>query len=162
MSRINQIQNIVNNRIEELTDTSLRQKAYIHSYGVSQICALLAVRRGANPHIAYTAGLLHDIYAYEAGTYDDHCAKGAKLAKEILMNMGTDVFTINEIAIIETAITNHDTRGELHGLYDEILKDADIMQPYFNSLSVPTSAEARKRFDDVFEELTLNLKLCKE
>ena len=48
---------------------------------------MIAKKRGADPELAAMAGLLHDLYAYKSGSYDDHAHKGAELARTILKEL---------------------------------------------------------------------------
>ena len=153
MNRIEHLKKRINAIIESLHDEGIRSKAYIHSYGVAQAAALLAVKRGLNPELASIAGILHDIYAYQTGSYENHDEKGAELAREILTDM--DLFSSDEIEIVSSAIFHHDDRQGTHSLYDEILKDADILQPYFYQLIEPVSLPAKKRLSGMFMELNL-------
>lgn len=153
MSRIEQLKKRINTIIENLDDAEIRSKAFIHSYGVAQAAALLAIKRGLDPELAAVAGILHDIYAYVAGSYENHDIKGAELAREILNDI--NLFSNDEIEIVCTAIFNHDDRQGKHSPYDEILKDADILQPYLYQLTEPLSPPAKKRLSEMFLELTL-------
>lgn len=154
MNRLEQLQQIVNDRIQALPDVEIRQKAYTHSYGVSQASALLAVRRGINPEIAAVCGLLHDLYAYQAGTYENHHVGGAALAEEILTS--ARLFNSDEIEIVKAAIQHHDDRHLVHSPYDEVLKDADILQPYLNKLTKPSSPHAADRLSNMLKELHID------
>ncbi len=79
------------------------------------------------------AGLLHDLYAYKSGSYDDHAHKGADYASEILEDLG--ITTGEETDIICSAIWHHDSKAEIDSPKDEVLKDADVIH---HSLGDPT------------------------
>ena len=108
---------------------------YAHLYSVSKFGALLALKRGLNPEIAATCGMLHDIYQVTAGTSEDHGAKGAKVAEEILRKLG--LYSDEEITTITTAIHWHSKKRKIHGPYDELLKDADVMCHFFYNTDIP-------------------------
>ena len=79
------------------------------------------------------AGLLHDLYAYRNGSYDDHAHLGADYARKMLEKLA--ITTPEETDVICAAILHHDNKAEVDGPLDEILKDADVID---HSLSDPT------------------------
>ena len=79
------------------------------------------------------AGLLHDLYAYKSGSYDDHAHKGAEYARKLLEELG--ITSADETDIICSAIWHHDSKAEVDSPMDEILKDADVIH---HSLGDPT------------------------
>ena len=151
MNRIETVRKVVDGILLNITDDEERRCAYIHLYGVSQACAILAAKRGGNAELAVISGMLHDIYTYAAMDSADHAHKGAIMAKELLTDM--DIFDDNEIDMICTAIYNHSDKKAVHDSMDELLKDTDVMQ---HALYDPTSVvknDERERFDAVAREL---------
>ena len=71
------------------------------------------------------AGLLHDLYAYKSGSYDDHAHLGAEYARKLLEKLA--ITTPEETDVICAAIWHHDSKAEVDGPMDEILKDADVI-----------------------------------
>ncbi|MCL2171915.1 MAG: HD domain-containing protein [Defluviitaleaceae bacterium] len=128
-SRIKLLQDYVNEAISKSDNPA---KFYAHSHGVAAFCALLAKKRGLDGELACAMGLLHDIFAVVHGTYENHDIGGAEMSKEILEKMGN--FSNDEIEIIFNAIVRHDMRDIVHEPYDEVLKDADILCPYFTNM----------------------------
>ena len=61
MDRLETIRGILDQHIASIQDEATRKFAYIHTYGVSQSCATLAIRRNANVGLACIAGMLHDL-----------------------------------------------------------------------------------------------------
>jgi ATP-binding cassette subfamily B protein len=61
--------------------------AAAHLYGVSLAAVQLAKKRGEDPELAAMAALLHDLAAYESGSYDNHAHRGAALAQEVLSGL---------------------------------------------------------------------------
>jgi HD superfamily phosphodiesterase len=59
-------------------------EAHIHLYGVSLAATLIAEKRGENAELASMAAMLHDLAAYETGSYSDHAHRGAALARTVL------------------------------------------------------------------------------
>jgi HD superfamily phosphodiesterase len=122
-----------------------------HLYGVSEYCALLALRRGLNPELAATSGMLHDIYQVTEGTIEEHAVQGAKVAEKILRSM--KAYNDEEIAVITTAISRHSKKRKFHEPYDEVLKDADVMSHcLYNTDFQPIEKDAA-RYGNILEEL---------
>ena len=74
MSRIKDLQKQVHRVLEKIEDEDKRLKAVSHLHGVALAAAVLAKKRGENAELATMAGLLHDLYAYKSGSYDDSSA----------------------------------------------------------------------------------------
>ena len=121
-----------------------------HLYGVSEYCSLLALKRGLNMELAAASGMLHDIYQVTAGTTNKHAVKGAQVAKSILEDIG--LYSDDEIEIITTAITWHSKKKKIHGEYDELLKDADVMSHQLYSTSYPIAEKEKVRYEKLLEE----------
>ncbi len=151
MGRLKEVRKYVNERLEMLEDHDDALKAAGHLYSVSMSAQLLAQRRGENAELAGIAGLLHDLYAYESGSYEDHAHKGADLAREILGEL--DITTPEETAIICSAIYHHDDKASVDEPMDEILKDADAMHHIYNDLSKEIKEKEAARYEKLRTEL---------
>ena len=84
MGRLKELRKYINNELNKMEDPDERIGAVAHLYGVSLAATMLAKARGLNEELAAMAAMLHDLYAYKSGSYDDHAHKGAELAREIL------------------------------------------------------------------------------
>ncbi len=135
MSRIKELQKQVHKVLEKLENGDKRAKAVAHLHGVALAAAVLAKKRGQDPELATMAGLLHDLYAYKSGSYDDHAHLGAEYARKLLGKLA--LTTEAEMDVVCAAIWHHDGKAEVDGPMDEILKDADVLH---HSLSDPTKA----------------------
>ena len=135
MSRIKDLQKQVHKVLEKIEDGDRRLKAVSHLRGVSLTAALLARKRGEDAELAAMAGLLHDLYAFRSGSYDDHARLGAEYARRLLDKLA--MTTPEETDVICAAIGHHGDKGEVHGPMDEILKDADVID---HTLADPTKA----------------------
>ncbi|MDO4866769.1 MAG: HD domain-containing protein [Clostridia bacterium] len=133
MSRIKDLQKQVHKVLGKMGDGDKRSKAVAHLHGVALAASVLAKKRGENAELAAMAGLLHDLYAYKSGSYDDHAHLGAEYARKLLNKLG--MTTDAETEVICSAIWHHDGKAETDGPMDEILKDADVID---HSLSDPT------------------------
>ena len=133
MSRIKELQKQVHRVLEKMEDGDKRLKAISHLHGVALAAAVLARRRGENAELATMAGLMHDLYAYKSGSYDDHAHLGSEYARKLLEKLA--ITTPEETDVICAAIRHHDSKAEVDSPMDEILKDADVID---HSLSDPT------------------------
>ena len=147
MSRIKDLQKQV---FKVLADTDEPMKAMAHLHGVSLAAVMTARQRGLNPELAAMAGLLHDLWAYKSGSYDDHAHKGADLARKIL----NELKLTNEVEtdMICSAIYHHDDKLVVDSPMDEVLKDADVIHHCMNDLSKPVKEKERARFDKLCAE----------
>ncbi|MCI8270853.1 MAG: HD domain-containing protein [Erysipelotrichaceae bacterium] len=154
MDRLEYIR-IKTDRILDAMENSISCKlAYIHSYGVSQMAALLAKKRNLNIELACIAAMLHDISQYETGRLIDHAKESAKRAEEILK--ASDEFTEEEINIIVSAIAFHSDKQVKHGDYEELLKDSDVLAHYFYNVNVPINEQDKVRLFYLLEELHIS------
>ena len=137
-----------------MNDPDDRRCAYLHLYGVSQACALIALRRGEDVELATMAGMLHDLHTYKHGCHKNHAEKGAVLARKIL----TDLQLTNpvETDMICSAIHNHSAKGETHSAFDEVLVDADVMQHVLYNFAEPVMAHEKDKFERLVGEFSLN------
>ena len=150
MSRVKDLQKYVHKVLKGMDDNQKRAAAVAHLHGVSLAAVMIAKKRGENAELAAMAGLLHDLYAYKSGSYDDHAHKGAELARTVLDEL--NITSAEETDIICSAIRHHDSKGETNSPMDEILKDADVIH---HSLGDPTK-------DIKPHEQERYTKLCKE
>lgn len=151
MSRLKELRNYINEQIQKIEDTDERTSAIVHLYGVSLAATILAKKRGLDPEIASMAGMLHDLYAYESGSYDDHAHKGAELAKKILEELKlTDEA---ETEMICSAIYHHDDKLVTDDPMDELLKDADVISHCLNDPAKKIKEKEQVRYDNLTKEL---------
>ena len=151
MGRLKEVRKYVNKQLIKMGDRDDAMKAAGHLYGVSMSAQLLAQKRRENAELAGIAGLMHDLYAYESGSYDDHAHKGADLAREILGKL--DIMTPEEMDIICSAIYHHDDKAAVDAPMDEILKDADAMHHIYNDLSKEVKEKEAARYEKLKAEL---------
>ncbi len=150
MSRVKDVQKQIHKILKCMDDNQKRCSAIAHLHGVSLAAVMIAKKRGENPELAAIAGLLHDMYAYTSGSYEDHAHKGAEYARSLLADMG--ITTEEETDVICSAIYHHDSKAQIDSPMDEVLKDADVIH---HSLGDPTK--------DVKEhEVERYHKLCEE
>ncbi len=153
MKRIQVVQECVDRVLQNIDDQTERECAYKHLYGVSQACTLLAMKRKENIELATIAGLLHDIYSYKMSDYTDHAHKGSIIAKEILDSLG--IFSSDEITIVSQAISYHSDKKTINSAFDEILKDADVLQHCLYNPLKNIAEHEKERFFAIRNELGL-------
>lgn len=152
------------NRIEELRkivdEVLLRQSnddnlrcGFVHLYGVAAICSILAIKRGLDPEIASAAGMLHDIYSYRTEIVTFHAHNSEEDARVILRDL--EMFTDEEQKIIRNSIFRHSDKHLVHEPYDELLKDADVLQHFLYNTSFDVKVQSLERLTKVLSELDL-------
>jgi uncharacterized protein len=127
---------------------------YVHLYGVSHFCTLLALKRNLNVELATTCGMLHDIYPVLYGSYKNHGEKGAKQAEKILR--ATNLYNDNEISIITNAISRHSEKDIIQDAYDEVLKDSDVLSHCLYNANFPVNEKEVDRLKKILKELGMD------
>ena len=153
MNRIEQVREIVDDILLHMTDAVERRCAYLHLYGVAQACALIAQKRGENAELAVIAGMLHDISSYATMDSTDHAHKGAGMAEKIMNQLG--VFSKEEVQTVCDAIYNHSDKELVHTSFDEVLKDADVMQHCLYNPLLPVKEQEKVRYEKLKAEFGL-------
>ena len=151
MGRIKELRKYVNKQLAQMKNPDDMLKAAGHLYGVSMSAQLIAQKRGLDTELAGMAGLLHDLYAYESGSYDDHAHKGADLARQILEEL--DITKPEETDIICSAIYHHDDKDSVDSPLDEVLKDSDAMHHIYNDLAKEIKDKEVARYKNLKKEL---------
>ena len=155
MHRLETVRQVVNEILRQQPDEETRRWGFVHLYGVSAACVLLAARRGIDAQLCAVAGMLHDIWSYKTGDSTDHALLGAPEASRILEATGR--FTPKEIRIVCGAIARHSDKDTCDGEMDELLKDADVLGPFLLAPEFPPEAAARvRRMKRIVGELGLD------
>lgn len=160
-NRVEIIRKKMNEIFNIIADENYRNNFYVHLYGVANFAALLAARRGLEVELAYIAGLMHDIALLTSDKdYKNHCSKGSLLAREIME--GIDIFSKTDIRIVESAIFHHNDIDEYSdSMYDELLKDADVLHPFINDIPEPAWQPAKPRLEKIMTELNIPVNIIK-
>ena len=140
--------------LEALDNPSKRNGAIVHLYGVSLAATMIAKKRALEPELASMAAMLHDLYAYKSGSYEDHAHKGAQLAGEILEKLS--LTTPEETEIICSAIYHHDDKHVVDSPMDEVLKDADVIHHCMNDLSRAVKDKEKARYEKLCAEFGMS------
>lgn len=153
MNRIESVREYVDKVLLNMTDSEERRCAYVHLYGVAQACAMIATKRKLDLELSVIAGMLHDIYSYSAMDSADHAHKGSNMAIDILVSVGE--FSDDEIKKICTAIYNHSDKDIINSEFDEMLKDADVMQHCLYNPLIEIKESEKARFEELKKEFGL-------
>ena len=151
MDRLERVRQVVDEIVRRQADLPYRRAAYIHLYGVSTLCALLALKRGLDVQLAQVAGMLHDLSTYQRADSTDHDRLSALEARRLLDELG--LFTPHETETICQAILHHRAKGEVHAPLDELLKDADVLQHYLYNTGLEQQANEEPRIAAIRAEL---------
>lgn len=153
MNRVEKLRFHIDEILFNINDNEERRCAYVHLYGVAQYAALLALKRGEDAELATMAGMLHDIYTYAKSDSKEHAHKGAILARKILS--GLDITTSDETDKICNAIYNHSDKKTIHSDFDELLKDADVMQHILYNTSFDIYENEVVRYEKLKKEFQI-------
>ena len=64
MDRLEQLRQVIDDIVHKNRDLEESRCGFVHLYGVSATCTILALKRGLNPELCSSAGMLHDIWNY--------------------------------------------------------------------------------------------------
>jgi len=151
-NRIELLREYINKIIEN--DSKGRFSIYVHLYGVSNFCAMIALKRNQNAELATIAGMLHDIYTYKNIDPRDHAKRGSILAKEILNEL--KITNDEETNIICNAIAEHSDKKNKHSDFTEVLIDADVIQHYLYNIFLPSLEHESERIEKIKNEFGIN------
>jgi len=147
LTRADAIRMRVDRMLLEDEDLEDRRCGYVHLYGVGMAAAMIALRRGrtrAEAELMEIAGLLHDCASYRGMKGPDHARDSAEMARAILTDAGA--FGADEIETLCHAIRHHSEKDAVGTEFDEILKDADVMQHWLlNPMGDGRPADGRVR-----------------
>ncbi|CAH0438250.1 hypothetical protein CQ395_05585 [Clostridium neonatale] len=83
----------------------------------------------------------------------DHGKLGSIDAHKILTEL--NCFTKEEIDVICSAVYHHSDKDVIDGIYDELLKDSDVLQHYLYNTSDPIQENEEIRLTLLLKELNL-------
>lgn len=111
---------------------------------------MIALKRNQDIELATMAGMLHDLHSYKAMNTENHAEHGAVLARQILEDLS--LTTSNETDLICSAIRNHSSKATVHSAFDEVLKDADVLQHCLYNPLFPVMEHEKGRFQNLLTE----------
>ncbi len=149
-NRIERLRKYIDEILLNMKDTQERRCGYLHLYGVSQTCAFIALKRNQDVELATMVGMLHDLHSYKVMNTENHAEHGAVLARQILEELS--LTTENETDLICSAIRNHSSKAATHSAFDEVLKDADVLQHYLYNPLFPVMEQEKCRLQKLLTE----------
>ncbi|MDB5084351.1 MAG: hypothetical protein JWN30_1237 [Bacilli bacterium] len=152
-NRLDNLRVIVDEMLLKMTDATLARNAYVQLYGASGFAAMLAAKRGLNQEIAAIAGLMHDYYAFKTGITEFNDQNSAEAVRPIVRDLG--IFTNDERKTILCAIFHQTELGSIHDDYDELIKDAVVVQRYFYNVGKKVPSKEAWRVKNALRELAL-------
>jgi uncharacterized protein len=155
MSRIKDLQKKVHKELETMEDYGRYAKAMDHLHGVSFGAVMIAKKRGEDPELAAMAGLLHDVFAYKRGSYDDHAHLGAEYIRKLLEKI--ELTTPEETEIICSAIWHHSDKDVIDSPMDEVLKDADVLHHTLDDPTKEVKEHERERYINLCREFGMDI-----
>jgi len=151
--RLESIRVLVDDMILQISDAEEKRCAYLHLYGVSQFASMLAQKRGLDPDIASIAGMLHDFYSYKTNIFEFHAHNGAEAVRPIIRDLG--IFEKDEQKTILSAIFYHSDKSSINDAYDEVVKDADVLQHYYYNVNNRVHLNEAARLKKILNELSI-------
>jgi len=130
-----------------------RQEATVHLYGVSTFASMIAMKRGQNPELAAIAGMLHEYYVLKTGINEFPGPNSAEAVRPIIRDIG--MFTEEEQITVLRSIFYQNEGRQSHGPYEEIIKDANVLQLYFHNATYRKHESDKKRLRNVLGELKI-------
>ena len=149
-NRIERPRKYIDEILLNMKDTQKRRCGYLHLYGVSQACAMIALKRNQDVELATMVGMLHDLHSYKVMNTENHAEHGAVLARQILKELS--LTTDKETDLICSAIRNHSSKATTHSAFDEVLKDADVLQHCLYNPLFPVKEHEKCRFQNLLNE----------
>ncbi len=145
MSRLDNVKRMVDTMLLGIDNLVDRRDGYVHLYGVADFACTIALKRGHGKEyaeLAYMAGLLHDYEKYRTGIGKDHARKSAETVKNLLNEC--KFITEIEAETIYEAIYYHSNKDQIHTEFDEILKDADVMEHWLRDPAANITKDAER------------------
>jgi len=90
---------------------------------------------------------------YKTNIHEFHVQNGAEAVRLIIRDIG--IFTKKEQKIILDAIFHHSNKNIINDVYDEIVKDADVLQHYFYNVFKRVHENEATRLKRIINELLL-------
>ncbi len=123
MNRLERLREVIDDILRQQPDQVESRCGFVHLYGVAATCAMISLKRGLDPELCATAGMLHDIWAYKTGSPANHAEFGAAEAERMLRDTGN--YAEEEVLAIRSAILHHSNKQDIHDDMCELLKDAE-------------------------------------
>ena len=153
MNKIEKLRIAIDKILHKNLDLENKKASFVHLYGVSTFCNMIAEKRKLDIEISLAIGMLHDISSYITNDPRDHNKYSSIEAEKILLEI--NIFSKSEIEIIKNAIYNHRNKNKIHDEYSELIKDADVLQHYYYNSTLPNFEKEKKRLSNLKKEFCL-------
>lgn len=151
--RLDSVRVLVQEMIMSIGSEQRKQEACVLLYGVSSFASFLAMKREQNQELAAIIGLLHNYYFFKTGVKEFPGPNSADTVRPLLRDL--NMFTKEELTQILKAIFHQGDRNKVQGPYEEILKDAQVLQSYFQNRNCILMPQDNTRLRNVLREMTI-------
>jgi len=157
-TRLEILKEYIDSELHNIQKCFEKRCSFIHLYGVSMCCTMIAAKRGENIELAAMAGMLHDFYLYynandQNRIFTDHGRRGSLFVREVLNKL--QLTTDKETDIICSGVANHCDKLMIDDSFDEVIKDADVLQHCLYDIDFTPHAIYKERYNRLIEEFGL-------
>lgn len=157
-TRLEVLKEYIDKELYNIKDNDEKRCSFVHLYGVSMCCTMIAAKRGENIELAAMTGLLHDFYVYYNANdpnrvFTDHGRVGAVFVREVLNKL--QLTTLEETEIICSGVANHSDKLKIDCSFDEVIKDADVLQHCLYDIDFEPDEKYEVRYERLIEEFGL-------
>lgn len=144
MNRYEYMKDLFFQSVESNCFSHNKQKAYLHSIQVMNICRIFAQYHQLDYELLSIIGLFHDYSQFIQHTSFQHALQSAHLTKQIMED--SQLFSTEEINCVYQAIAHHSNKKDIHDVYSECLKDADVLAQHMEEPDAIFSSDVQARF----------------
>ena len=153
MNRVMKIQGLLFDEIDRFAELvperdSSPMYEKIHAVGSGKIGYLLGLQRGLDPDLAAIVASCHDYGRIVTGKQEGHAEAGYEPVREFLQ--GTGLLSDEEVETVAKATKNHSRKSEVGTPYEEIAKDADVLDFHQYGYDMPRQ-EQQDRLDKLLD-----------
>ena len=153
MNRVMKIQGMLFDEIDRYAEQIPDRDASpiyekIHAVGSGKIGYILGLQRELDPDLAAIVASCHDYGRIVTGKQEGHAEAGYEPVREFLKRTG--LLTDEEIETVAKATKNHSRKSETGTPYEEIAKDADVLDFHQYGNEMPRQ-EQQDRLDALLE-----------
>jgi len=125
-------------------DVPYRNLGIEHTMQVVSYCLVLSKKRDLDEEVLVIAAYLHDLSTYISHYSQNHAARSAKIASEILPKITS--LPQEKIKLIIQIIANHSSKNQIHDSLSETLKDADVISHFYSGIIIDEKQKERLVF----------------
>ena len=153
MNRVMKIQGLLFDEIDRFAKLIPERDASplyekVHAVGSGKIGYLLGLQRGLDPDLASIVATCHDYGRIVTGKQEGHAEAGYEPVRKFLAETG--LLSDEEVEIVAKATKNHSRKSEIGTAYEEIAKDADVLDYHQYGYDMPRQ-EQQDRLDKLLD-----------